>query len=79
PFKNKFLNISVIFGFLMFFIALYIPFFQKVLRTVPLGLRDWGIILFLGLINLLLIEVVKFIFITRHKKELRALNNSSIS
>lgn len=79
PFKNKFLNISVIFGFLMFFIALYVPFFQKVLRTVPLGIRDWGIILFLGLINLLLIELVKFIFITRHKKEMRILNNSSVN
>jgi Ca2+-transporting ATPase len=27
PFKNKFLNFSVIFGFLMFFTALYVPFF----------------------------------------------------
>jgi len=79
PFKNKFLNFSVLFGFSMFFIALYVPFFQKVLRTVPLSLRDWGIVVSLGLINLLLIELVKFIFITRHKKEMRILNNSSIN
>ncbi len=68
PFKNKFLNFSVIFGFLMFFVALYIPFFQKVLRTVPLGLWEWSVVIFLGLINLLLIELVKYIFIVKQKK-----------
>lgn len=68
PFKNKFLNASVIFGFLMFFVALYIPFFQKVLRTVPLGLREWGVVIFLGFINLLLIELVKYIFLSEKDK-----------
>jgi Ca2+-transporting ATPase len=72
PFKNKFLNFSVIFGFLMFFIALYVPFFQKILRTMPLGIFEWGVIISLGLINLILIEIVKYIFI--RKKEGKSSN-----
>ena len=63
PFNNMFLNFSVIFGWLMFFIALYLPFFQKILRTVPLHWNDWIILISLGFINLILIEVGKFLFI----------------
>ncbi|MCX7778815.1 MAG: HAD-IC family P-type ATPase [Patescibacteria group bacterium] len=62
PFDNPFLNLSVVFGFLMFLLALYIPFFQNFLQTVPLRFIDWSILGGLSLINLLLIEFGKWLF-----------------
>ena len=63
PFDNLFLNLSIVFGWLMFLIALYLPFFQKILRTVPLHWNDWLILISLGLISFILIELGKFLFI----------------
>jgi Ca2+-transporting ATPase len=62
PFDNKFLNLSIIFGFLMLLIALYLPFFQNLLKTYPIKINDWLILIALGLINLLLIDGGKLIF-----------------
>ncbi len=62
PFDNLFLNLSVIFGGLMFLIAIYLPIFQKFLKTVALNFSDWLILIDLGLINLILIEFGKLIF-----------------
>jgi len=62
PFDNKFLNLSVVFGFVMFLMALYLPFFQNILGTVPLSLKDWLILITLGFVNLLLIEFGKWLF-----------------
>lgn len=63
PFDNLFLNLSIVFGWGMFLIALYVPFFQEILNTVPLVWSDWLILLSLGLINLILIELGKSFFI----------------
>lgn len=63
PFDNIFLNASILFGWIMFFVALYVPFFQKILRTVPLNINDWLILIGLGIINLALIEFGKSLFI----------------
>jgi Ca2+-transporting ATPase len=71
PFENKFLIGAVGIGFLMFFLALYTPFFQNVLRTVPLGLFEWGVILSLGVVNVLLIEIVKYGYIVRNRNNLK--------
>lgn len=68
PLDNKFLNFSVIFGWLMFVIAFYIPFFQKILRVVPLKITDWIILISFGLINIILIEFGKLIFFMKRKK-----------
>jgi Ca2+-transporting ATPase len=54
-------------GILMLVLALYLPLFQTLLKTVPLGPQDWLIILALGMIELILIEATKWYFITRHK------------
>ena len=64
PFDNVFLNISVVFGWLMFLVALYIPFFQTILRVIPLDWSDWLIVIGLGLIKLTLVELGKLIFIS---------------
>jgi len=65
PFSNLYLIGGMFFSLFMLLVAVYVPVFQNLLKTVPLGLFDWGLILGLGLINLFLIEVVKFFFIKK--------------
>ena len=63
PFSNKFLIGAWLFGILMLIVALYLPLFQNLLKTAPLTLFDWRLILGLGLINVILIEATKWWFI----------------
>ncbi len=65
PFSNKFLNISVLIGILMLVSAIYLPPFQTLLKTVPIGAYEWSIIIGLGLIDLALIEITKHHFIIK--------------
>ncbi|MFH1671377.1 MAG: HAD-IC family P-type ATPase [Candidatus Portnoybacteria bacterium] len=67
PFSNRFMLISWAFGIIMLLVALYLPFFQNLLKTAPLNLFDWGLVLGLGIINIILIEATKYYFISRHK------------
>jgi len=69
-FSNKSLIFSWLFGVIMVLIAVYIPFFQFVLKTYPLVLADWGILIGIGLINLILIEATKWHFAKRPIKKL---------
>jgi len=41
--------------------AIYIPFMQRALHTVPLGLSDWGLILLIAAPILLFTEAVKWL------------------
>jgi len=67
-FSNKYLVASVIFGFLMMVIAIYVPFFQGILTTVSLSFLDWIVIAALGAINIIGIELAKRIFILKKAK-----------
>ncbi len=67
PFSNLYLVTAVGFGFLMIISALYIPVLQKVLRTVPLGYKDWLILISLGIIELIAIEIGKWHFLVKQK------------
>jgi len=40
--------------------AVYVPVLQDLLHTAPLAFWQWGLILELGLLNVLAIEIVKF-------------------
>lgn len=71
PFSNRYLVGAVFVGFLMLGAAIYIPLFQTLLRTVPLGLKEWLIIAGVGIINILAIELTKWQFIVREKNERR--------
>jgi len=66
-FSNKFLIIAWIVGFTALFVALYTPFFNNLLGTIPLHFNDWWIVIGLGLMELTLIETVKHYFIVRHQ------------
>ena len=65
PFSNKFLVFAWIFGVIMLISALYLSPLQTLLKTVPLNLFDWQLILGLGLINIILIEATKWHFIAK--------------
>jgi len=65
PFSNKFLVFALILGFIMLISALYLAPLQMLLKTTPLNLFDWRLILILGLANVILIEATKWYFITK--------------
>lgn len=68
PFSNKFLIYAWIFGIIALLGSIYLPSLQTLLKTFPLGLVDWAIILGLSIIELILIEATKWLFITKHIK-----------
>jgi len=68
PFSNLYLIGCIVFSLFMLLMAVYLPVFQNLLKTVPLNLFDWLILLGLGMINLILIEATKWYFII--KKEI---------
>lgn len=65
PFSNLYLIGCMIFSLSMLLIAVYIPTFQNLLKTVPLNLFDWTLLLGLGILNLILIEATKWYFIAK--------------
>jgi len=67
PFSNLYLVGGMTFSISMLLIAVYVPIFQNLLKTISLNLFDWVLILILGIINLVLIEVIKFFFKKRYK------------
>ena len=52
-------------GILMLLAALYLPWGQVILKTIPLSFGDWLIVLGLGLVELFSIEFAKYHFITK--------------
>ena len=67
PFSNLYLIFAICFSLFMLLIAIYLPPFQNLLKTVPLNLFDWLLLLGLGIINLILIEATKWYFITKSR------------
>jgi Ca2+-transporting ATPase len=65
---NKPLILSVGIGLVVLLAAVYLPFLQTLLRTHPLGLREWVFLSGLGIFNLLAIEITKWVFLVRHKR-----------
>ena len=63
PFSNSYLLGAMSFSIIMLLLAIYIPLFQNILKTMPLNLFDWSLIIGLGIMNLVLIEIIKLFFI----------------
>lgn len=70
--SNKFLVGTVLLGVLMLLSAVYVPVFQTLLRTVPLGVYDWLILLGLAAIEIVLIETTKWHFIVKEVRQNKA-------
>ena len=65
--NNKLIILSWFIGMAGLLVAIYIPFFNNLLNTVPLDFNSWILVFIDGLINLILIEVMKYYFIRRRK------------
>ena len=70
-FSNLYLVYFIAFSLTMLLLAIYLPIFQNLLKTVPLNLFAWQLLLSLGLLNLVLIELIKWVFIIKSKKNER--------
>ena len=58
-FQNKFMFFGVAYGFLLIFLAIYLPFLNKVLGTTPLASFHWLLVFSVALIATLIVELVK--------------------
>lgn len=61
-FQNRYLFLSILYGFLLVFAAVYLPPLNKILGTVPLKFSHWLLILTVALITTFWVEVAKLIF-----------------
>lgn len=67
PFSNLYLIFCIFFSLFMLLIAIYLPPFQNLLKTVALTFSNWLLLSGLGIINLILIEATKWYFITKSR------------
>jgi Ca2+-transporting ATPase len=58
-FTNKWLWGAVVMCILLQLAAVYVPFLQTVLRTVPLNLSDWGVVLGFSVLPVIVVEFLK--------------------
>jgi Ca2+-transporting ATPase len=59
PFSNPWLLCAVAFSLLLHLGVVYIPFLQPIFHTVPLSLRDWGLMLAISSLPLIFMEIYK--------------------
>ena len=60
-FSNRNMNLAVVFSAALIFAVIYIPFFNPIFNTVPLGWQQWEVLLPLLLVPSIAAEAVKFI------------------
>jgi Ca2+-transporting ATPase len=58
-FTNKNLIAAAVFSFFLQMMVIYTPFFQKVFKTVPLGVFDWVLVVLVSSFPLWAMEIVK--------------------
>jgi len=58
-FSNKYMQYAVALSIVLLLAVVYVPFLQPIFETVPLGVREWGVILPLLLIPSAAAEVTK--------------------
>jgi Ca2+-transporting ATPase len=61
PFSNPWLLYAVAFSLLLHLGIVYIPFLQAIFHTVPLSLRDWGLMLVISALPLVFMEIYKLL------------------
>ena len=68
-FDNLYLVASVIVGLFLTFIVLLTDLGRYLFDFVVLPSMDWGILALLAVMEIVLLEAVKYAFIVRHKKK----------
>ncbi len=66
-FNNKWMNIAVVSSLILLLLILYVPFFNTIFDTVPLGWTEWRLILPLLLVPSVAAELAKM-FVTRRSR-----------
>ncbi|HUU56619.1 MAG TPA: cation-transporting P-type ATPase, partial [bacterium] len=59
PFSNPWLLYAVGFSLMLHFAIIYVPFLQPIFHTVPLSLRDWGLMFAISALPLVFMEIYK--------------------
>lgn len=63
--KNKILSVSIFCGILALFAVIYLPPLQNLFKVVALDINAWLMLLSFGVLNLVVIELVKWVFIRK--------------
>lgn len=66
-FNNKQLNGALLLSLVLLMLAVYAPGLSDLLRLVPLSLQDWGILCIIGIVNVIVIEIIKMLYIRRQR------------
>lgn len=66
PVNNKFLLATLVLGMSMILIAVYVPAFNDMLQTIPLGLREWQILITYAVLSIVVYEIGKRLTIARN-------------
>ncbi len=65
PFANLYVLVTVITGMMLLIFAIYSPFSHFLLKTVPIGIFEWSILIGFGILHIILIELTKLFFRAR--------------
>jgi Ca2+-transporting ATPase len=68
PFSNKFLLLSIGLGLVMLFSAVYVPFFNQILHTVPLGMKEWAVLIVYAILSIVVYEIAKKLMIAKRSR-----------
>lgn len=68
PFDNKYLLATLILGMSLILIAVYIPFFNTLLHTVPLGFNEWGLLIIYAVLSIVVYEIGKRLTIAKNSQ-----------
>ncbi|MFP4514982.1 MAG: cation-translocating P-type ATPase [Parcubacteria group bacterium] len=69
PFSNTYLNFATLASLLLLILAIYFAPLQNAMKTVALSLNDWLLVFAFSIVNIILIEISKFYFISKNKKD----------
>lgn len=67
-FKNKWLIASLLFGILLQFAIISIPFTANIFKVYSLDFKDWGLVILISLIPFVVNEIVKIFFRLKDRK-----------
>jgi Ca2+-transporting ATPase len=70
--KNNKLWIAILLSVILQFMIVYLPFFNSLFHTVPLGLEDWGRIFTGAFVIFMAIEINKVLRLQRHIYKIKA-------
>jgi len=61
-FRNPYLVLSVIIGFFLLILPIYVPFLQRFFGTVVLNAADWTILAGISAAAIIAVEITKLLF-----------------